>query len=528
MAPVRRERFDLAIVGCGFSGALLARLLARRGRRVALFERDRHPRFALGESSTPLAAIALERVARAHRLPELAAFATWGRWRDVHPELACGLKRGFTFYGHDRGSRFANGSVDERRLLVAASPDDEVADVHWRRADVDARFAQRARADGVALFEEAGLSELELTSRGARFAVRQGRRKLVLEAELVVDASGPAAAVAKAGGALPLEAGELRTLVYGHFAGVESFDIAAAPGARFEPGPYPDHRAAVHHLFDGGWAYVLPFDDGVVSAGFVLRDPPAAEEPDEVWRVALSTLPSLAHAFRGATAVVGPRIDRGLRRRLDRATGDSWVALPHAFSFVDPLFSTGIAWSLVAVERLAGFLAPERGQALDRGRLAERLERYERLLAAEHEQILALVRGAERRFGEFDAFVAWAKLYFVVASWCEVRQRLLDPPDAAWEGFLGADDERLAGIFARGGAIADSGAGELGAWIADAVADRDLVGLTVQRPGRRIGVDLDALVERSGRLGVSHDELRAALPRLRGIDPEAKRAASRP
>ena len=54
---------DVAIVGSGFAGSLTASCLARRGWRVALVERGRHPRFAIGESSTPLANLLLEELA---------------------------------------------------------------------------------------------------------------------------------------------------------------------------------------------------------------------------------------------------------------------------------------------------------------------------------------------------------------------------------------------------------------------------------------------------------------------------------
>ena len=52
--------FDIAIVGSGFSGSLLAMIARRLGHRVLLLEKGKHPRFAIGESSTPLANLLLE------------------------------------------------------------------------------------------------------------------------------------------------------------------------------------------------------------------------------------------------------------------------------------------------------------------------------------------------------------------------------------------------------------------------------------------------------------------------------------
>jgi FADH2 O2-dependent halogenase len=59
LVPVSRIDADVAIVGSGFAGSLTALALLRRGQRVALVERGRHPRFAIGESSTPLANLLL-------------------------------------------------------------------------------------------------------------------------------------------------------------------------------------------------------------------------------------------------------------------------------------------------------------------------------------------------------------------------------------------------------------------------------------------------------------------------------------
>ena len=73
-------RAEVAIVGSGFAGSLLARVLARQGARVVLLERGSHPRFAIGESSTPLANLCLERLPAATRQPDLRDLAAHGRW----------------------------------------------------------------------------------------------------------------------------------------------------------------------------------------------------------------------------------------------------------------------------------------------------------------------------------------------------------------------------------------------------------------------------------------------------------------
>src|SRR3954465_3305290 len=148
---------NIAIVGSGFAGSILARVLQGEGHRVLLLDRQRHPRFALGESSTPLAAICLERLAARYGLDDLHALAAWGRWKERLPHLRRGLKRGFTFYGHTPGRPYPNGKPNARRAPAAATPTEAIAATPWLRADVDPHLILQAGAAGVEVVEEVEL-----------------------------------------------------------------------------------------------------------------------------------------------------------------------------------------------------------------------------------------------------------------------------------------------------------------------------------------------------------------------------------
>ena len=152
------HRCEVAVVGSGFAGSLAARVLAVLGYDVVLLERGTHPRFAIGESSTPLANLSLERLGRRYGLADCYQLAAHGRWLAHFPELRRGLKRGFTFYRHHPGHPFANDGLASERLLVAASPNDAVADSHWLRADVDHHFVREAIAAGVDYRDRADFS----------------------------------------------------------------------------------------------------------------------------------------------------------------------------------------------------------------------------------------------------------------------------------------------------------------------------------------------------------------------------------
>ena len=533
------DRCNVAIVGSGFAGSLLARVLAVQGHDVVLLERGTHPRFAIGESTTPLANLSLERIARRYGLDDCYQLAAHGRWLTHHPELRRGLKRGFTFYRHHPGKRFENRGLASERLLVAASPSATVADTHWLRADVDHHFVRQAVAAGVDYRDRAALTGMAVGANGMRLSGRRNGSPFTLRADFVIDASGPGGFLARQ---LPIPSALRRTatrsdLLFSHFTGVRDL-TSVVPG--LPDGPYPDDWAAMHHLVDEGWMYSLRFDHGVTSAGFLLSPRGSArlgaskQTPDALWRALLTRYPSVGDAFGQATAVMPLAFRERIQHRLARAAGPRWALLPHAYAFVDPLFSTGIAWALRSIERLALAFEP---RARGRRPAQAELRRYDRMLGAEADQIDRLVSGAYEAMAHFELFAAHAMIYFAVVSFAEARQRLLlgDSADAAWSGFLGVGDpiaepllresrrrlRRITRGTGRPGTAAQRR--EFRNWTAAAIAPRNIGGFADPPRSHLYPVDLDVLLRRHALLGMTHEQLAANLPSLRGMAPAVSR-----
>lgn len=522
-------RFDVAIVGAGFAGSILARVLAASGKRVALIERDRLPRFALGESSTPLAALALERLARRFGLDDLHQLAAYGRWQRRLPGLRCGLKRGFTFYRHERGHPFANDAANRSRLLVAASPTPDIADTHWLRSDVDHYLARAAEAVGVRYWDRTIIDAARFSVAGVNLFGRRQGQSFEIEAKVAVDASGPAGVLATSAGILDRsETMRVRSgLLYAHLDGLATLrDVAR--DTSFEAGPFDDEEAAVHHLLEEGWMYELRFDHGTSSVGILLdgarphiRDGRGgrielAASPAAAASALLARYPSL-EAQHAATTVVEPwRFVPRVQYRRARAASPGLFLLPHTFAFTDPLFSTGMAWSLLAVERLADILTGRYGDA----------DRYATLLAYEADIIETLIAAGYSARHDFARFAATSALYFAAVSFDEVRQRLQpagrhERPDA-WYGFLGCDQpERrrlLREVMTRLDRL-ETGDVETAAfaeWLFERLAPFDIIGITDKNNGNLHPVDLDVLVQRAALLGLDRRQILAALPRLRG------------
>lgn len=350
---------DIAVLGSGFGGTLTALVAKKMGFRVAVFDKGHHPRFAIGESSTPLADRLLGEIATEYDLAFLTPLTTYGSWKRIHPELNVGRKRGFTYLRHQRDCQY--DPRDGNLLMVAASESDELSDTHWYRADVDGWLAQHCREAEVPLFEDYDLA-VERRAKGQWTilprANTQGKSVPSATASLVVDATGPAGVVPKALGVGSVDSEEFLThsaAVFGHWNGLPRVAESHFLGDASHH-PYTVDDAAVHHLLEEGWMWQLRFDDGRVSMGICF------DGEDEVSPEWLAQT-----AFRYPTLACQIACSRGLpehvqgtkrlQRRLQEIAGEDWVALPHTVGFIDPMHSTGIATTLAGVKRLAAALS---------------------------------------------------------------------------------------------------------------------------------------------------------------------------
>ena len=439
---------DIAIVGSGFAGSLMAMIARRLGRSVLLIERGTHPRFAIGESSTPLASLLLAELAQRYDLPRLLPFTKYGSWRRSHPEVACGLKRGFSFFRHERGALFAGNPAHRNQLLVAASPRDEIGDMHWYRPDFDHFLVREAQSLGAEYIDETALDAFTSAGAGALLTGRRRGEPVAVCARLVIDATGPRGFLHRA---LHLSERTYRDLpatqsLYTHFTGVRRFaDVAA--GAFDSAPPFPVDDAAVHHVFDGGWIWVLRFKNGIASAGVAATESLARElrlaDGAPAWDRLLARLPSVRAQFADAALAREFTYLPQLSFLSGEIAGPDWVMLPSAAGVVDPLLSTGFPLTLLGVSRVAQAIADE----WDSPRLAHRLDAYAERTAGELETTARLVGALYASFGDFERFTALSLLYFAAASFTESARRL-HRADLTGEAFL-LDDHPVFGPAAR-------------------------------------------------------------------------------
>lgn len=416
-----RVETDVAIIGSGFAGSITALALASRGRRVVLVERGRHPRFAIGESSTPLTNLLLEELSDRYGLEMLRPLSKWGTWQRERPDIAVGLKRGFAFYFHDLDRPFRDDPEHERQMLVAASPRDAISDTHWYRADFDMALARAAEASGVTHLEETRLSFFREEADGALLEGASPTGSVSIAARFVIDASGPRGFLSQALNlSAPTQWLPATEGLYSHFTDVDRWDTLR-PGTGE---PFPPDDAALHHVFPGGWIWVLRFNNGITSAGAALMAGFAAQigaaGGAPAWARLLERLPSVGDQFRKARAVLpfmhAPRV--AFRTR--QLHGPSWALLPSAAGVIDPLLSTGFPLTLLGVSRLVEILestgpGPARENAL---------REYARVTQEELDVTEQLVAALYATMNDPSLFKRLTLLYFAAVSYAEAARRL--------------------------------------------------------------------------------------------------------
>ncbi len=438
--PNMKQRYDVVIIGAGFSGSILAWILASRGRSVALVDSQKHPRFAIGESSTPIADLLLRRLGERYGLADLVALSSYGSWQANHPELVCGRKRGFSYYRHRAGEAFRESECHENSLLVAASASDAVADTHWYRPSVDEFLFNQAVACGARDLTGYRV-EAHAPRRESRLVVSEAgdTTQHELQSDWVVDASGQSAVLARLAGARSRRS-ELRTntcSVFAHLNRVGSWrEQLRQLGAGVDDDPFDTDDAAQHHLLDNGWLWMLRFDNGITSVGLTS----SARQP--AWDC--SRYPSLL-SLLSASSIVAPGnmpVSTGrIQRLFDPVIDPRSLMLPTAAVTIDPLHSTGIAHALAGIDRVATIILG----ADDRSR-QELIDSYRRAVFAEAQLLDRLVDTAYQTMRDFPRFVASCMLFFTGAIRCEERYGQGDSPAQLWN----ADDLSFVQVVHEG------------------------------------------------------------------------------
>ncbi|HBE68138.1 MAG TPA: hypothetical protein DDW52_08310 [Planctomycetaceae bacterium] len=519
------NRYQVCILGSGFAGSILAWILARHGVNVVVVDRIVHPRFAIGESSTPLADFLLRQIAEQWELPELDELSSWGQWRRKHPELRCGLKRGFSYFQHKAHTEFSDDPQHSHSYLVAASASDESSDTHWHRADVDAWLLKQARDAGAGVLEGCQVTSIEKTGNQWNLQLaptndresQQPPTPRSLQCEFVVDASGPGGVLGSQLGLSRLDDSLLTRTgsIFGHFQNVSSMAEQLPSALRLDD-PFPSDAAAQHHLLpdcsrdsndqighqpQSGWIWMLRMQDDITSVGLTvpmgilhgLTRPAAGRYFDDV----VARYPTV-HKLLNQAHLIAPTGTSGMAQlgfvpRISRlwaaAAGDGWCMLPSTVGVIDPLHSTGIAHGLSGVYRAGQLLLMQFGDAglgTSSSTASDLWKQYSQDVVREVHWIDEIVHLCYRALDiSFDAFVSVSSLYFIAAVHSErnlISQLETGHSGSISDGFWLINNSQLRSIAAElGGQLsrvtADGDTEALTSWVRNAIAPWNDFGL---------------------------------------------------
>jgi halogenation protein CepH len=344
---------DVVVIGGGPAGSVAATVLADAGHRVVVFERERFPRYHIGESLLSATLPILDAVGATPKI-------------EAHGFLR---KPGGTFQW---GRQQAPWSFWFRE-----DPGGRPHAYQVVRAEFDQLLLENARAHGAEVHEEHAVTHVETEGAAPVLEVRarDGATHRVAP-RFVIDASGQTALIGRARGFRQFNEFFKNLAVFGYFTGAERL-----------PGELANHILSA--AFADGWFWYIPLHDGTMSVGAVVdakrwRDV-ADADPEATYRGLIARCPAIADRLARATLVSPVRIIRDYSYSSTQFWGPGWLLAGDAACFIDPVFSTGVHLAC-----LAGFLGAKAADAILAGALpeAEALAGYEASYRAAFERYL--------------------------------------------------------------------------------------------------------------------------------------------
>jgi FADH2 O2-dependent halogenase len=400
--------YDTIILGAGIAGSSLAAVLAKNGHSVLMIEKGRHPRFAIGEASFFRACMWMWMTGKRYDVPELVDLADLDQI-NLKAAPSSGWKLTYAQTYHQAGE-----AMDEGQMHKIIPPIVHfVKESHFYRQDVDLYMLNAALRYGAEYLDMTTVNEVDIREDGVSVRTDDGE----YQGRFIVDGAGFNAPVAQTLG-LRDETPRAKThsrAIFTHMADVQPFDNLLEQD---HPGSYSYHEGTLHHAFDGGWFWIIPFDNvegsdsNLCSVGLLLDSErhPRPEDigaEDEFWEW-VNRFPGVARHLTGARPT-RPFVATGrLQYSSSQAAGARFALLSMATGFIDPLYSRGLIWSFETVYALAHRLM----EAIEQDDFtAERFEYLNGMSKAQLKRNDQLVHNAYRSMKSFETWNAWTRVF---------------------------------------------------------------------------------------------------------------------
>ncbi len=315
---------DVLVIGGGPAGSTVSTLVAKQGFRVRLFERDRFPRFHIGESLIPETYWVLQKLGMLEKMKKSRFVKKYS-------------------------VQFVNSSGKQSAPFYFWDNKPHECSQTWQvvRSEFDQMMLNNAREHGVEAHEGVRVRDVLFDgsrATGAGIQRADGSQEDV-RARVVVDASGQSG------------------LLQNKFK-LRIWDPLLNKGAiwTYWKGAYRDSgrdegATLVLQTADRrGWFWYIPQHDDQVSVGVVAPFDSlfkGRRSHEEMYQEAVELCPAVKERVAGARRVTGYFATRDYSYRATKVSGDGWVLIGDAFGFLDPLYSSGVLLALKSGELAA-------------------------------------------------------------------------------------------------------------------------------------------------------------------------------
>lgn len=381
------HRLDVAIIGGGLAGSLLARQLSRAipGRRIAVFEKKTRHHHNVGESIVELGS---------HYLIRRLGLSSYLYDRH-HP------KNGLRFFFDTQGKDAPLAEMSE--IGSASLPFHPAFQIDRSRLEQD--LLAMSESEGVAVHRGAAVEEIRIGTDGHphRLRVSEDGRSHAFEARWLVDASGRRRALARQ---LGLHVDETRldnASTWGWFENVTDIDTLGPQAFRHRVRYTARRLSTLHFAYRGYWIWFIPLQEGVTSVGVVCEQPwfdreATSEKGFLAW---LRQHGAVAELLQDAKPIATRSLSHLAYGTKRFVSPDRWGLVGEASAFPDPLYSPGTDFIALENDLVADLVVRDLGGEPGKA-LRERTEVYERFLQFRFEAALALYRDVYAVLGSYE------------------------------------------------------------------------------------------------------------------------------
>ena len=317
---MKNENYDCIVIGAGPGGCTTAALIAARGFKTALIEREKMPMEKVGESLMPETHWIFEKLGISEELEKL----------------------GFV---RKNGVQFVNSADKESRPFIFRDHDDRdcVDSWHVERVRLDNLLYETALKNGANCEDETRVMDIEFKENGQHTViVQKNDQQRTLKTRVVVDATGQQSFLANRMGLKQVDPELKKAAIWTYFEGAERAG-----------GKNPEVTCILSTDTKEAWFWFIPLSNDRVSVGlvgdndFILK---RGCKPEDAFKQELENCPGLKRRLRDARQQGRYQVAKEFSYITTEHSGDGWVMVGDAYGFIDPIYSTGVFFALKSAD----------------------------------------------------------------------------------------------------------------------------------------------------------------------------------